>query len=626
MAIFETMTLERPNAPVWIIFLGDLFICFISIWAAYFLRFNFRIPSEELPTLPLIFLVVLLVRALSALVFQTHRGIIRFTNTKDVERIFLSIAVGSTVFLAINPILFLIKQAYLIPFSIIIIDGILSVFLMVISRIVIKSIFYEINGGRKEKTNVVIYGAGETGITSKKAIERDAGAKYKVIAYIDDDNNKVGKKLQGCFIRSSSELKEILEQNDVKLLIIAIEQVLPLRKKEVIDICLASNTKIFNVPPVKSWINGELSFKQIKKININDLLERDPIQLDLQLIRNDLAGKVVLVTGAAGSIGSELVKQIIPFKPLKLILVDQAESPLYELERDLNDDALAEGFEVVIGDIRSESRMRRVFEHFKPQLVFHAAAYKHVPLMEHNPSEALLTNVMGTRILADLAAEFNVLKFVMVSTDKAVNPTNVMGASKRIAEMYVQSLGQTCSTKFITTRFGNVLGSNGSVIPIFKKQIERGGPVTVTHPEITRYFMTIPEACQLVLEAGTIGQGGEIFIFDMGKSVKIIDLVRKMIKLYGLTVGKDIEIIYTGLRPGEKLYEELLNDQENTLPTHHPQIMRATVQEFEYERINNQVNELVTLFSSQNNLDIVSYMKTIVPEYKSNNSIFEKLD
>jgi FlaA1/EpsC-like NDP-sugar epimerase len=421
-------------------------------------------------------------------------------------------------------------------------------------------------------------------------------------------------------------LQDIIEQFDVKLLIIAIEQVLPARKQEVIDICLASNTKIFNVPPVKSWINGELSFKQIKKININDLLERDPIQLDLQLIRNDIAGKVVLVTGAAGSIGSELVKQIIPFKPLKLILVDQAESPLYELERDLNDDALAEGFEVVIGDIRSESRMRRVFEHFKPQVVFHAAAYKHVPLMEHNPSEALLTNVLGTRILADLSAEFKVLKFVMVSTDKAVNPTNVMGASKRIAEMYVQSLGQTCSTKFITTRFGNVLGSNGSVIPIFKKQIERGGPITVTHPEITRYFMTIPEACQLVLEAGTIGQGGEIFIFDMGKSVKIIDLVRKMIKLYGLTVGKDIEIIYTGLRPGEKLYEELLNDQENTIPTHHPQIMRATVQEFEFERINNQVNELTTLFSSQNNFDIVSYMKTMVPEYKSNNSIFEKLD
>ena len=620
------MTLERPNAPVWIIFLGDLFICFISIWAAYFLRFNFRIPPEEIVTLPLVFLAVLLIRAISFSIFQTHRGIIRFTNTKDVERIFLSIAAGSTFFLVINPILLLLKQSYLIPFSIIIIDGIISVFLMVISRIVIKSIFYEINGGNKVKTNVIIYGAGETGITARKAIERDAGAKYKVIAYIDDDANKVGKKLQGNFIRSTSELNDIIEQNDVKLLIIAIENVLPARKQQVIDICLASNTKIFNVPPVKSWINGELSFKQIKKININDLLERDPIQLDLQLIRNELAGKVVLVTGAAGSIGSELIKQIIPFKPLKIILVDQAESPLYDLERDLNDDALAEGFEVVIGDIRSESRMRRVFEHFKPQLVFHAAAYKHVPLMEHNPSEALLTNVWGTRILADLSAEFNVLKFVMVSTDKAVNPTNVMGASKRIAEMYVQSLGQTCSTKFITTRFGNVLGSNGSVIPIFKKQIERGGPVTVTHPEITRYFMTIPEACQLVLEAGTIGQGGEIFIFDMGKSVKIIDLVRKMIKLYGLTVGKDIEIIYTGLRPGEKLYEELLNDHENTMPTHHPQIMRATVQEFDFEHINNQVNELTTLFSSQNNFDIVSYMKTMVPEYKSNNSIFEKLD
>ena len=626
MAIFETMTLERPNAPVWIIFLGDLFICFISIWAAYFLRFEGNLLEIEAEIALNIFLVILCLRALTGLLLQTHRPILRFTDTKDIERIILSISIGTAVFLILNPVITQFRPKNLIPYSIIIIEGLLSIFLMTISRFLIKGLYYKLNSGGKVKTNVIIYGAGETGITAKKAIERDAGAKYKVIAYIDDDANKVGKKLQGNSIRPTAELKEILEQFDVKLLIIAIEQLLPARKQEVIDICLSSNTKIFNVPPVKSWINGELSFKQIKKININDLLERDPIQLDLQLIRNDIAGKVVLVTGAAGSIGSELVKQIIPFKPLKLILVDQAESPLYELERDLNDDELAEGFEVVIGDIRSENRMRRVFEHFKPQLVFHAAAYKHVPLMEHNPSEALLTNVLGTRILADLSAEFNVLKFVMVSTDKAVNPTNVMGASKRIAEMYVQSLGQTCSTKFITTRFGNVLGSNGSVIPIFKKQIERGGPVTVTHPEITRYFMTIPEACQLVLEAGTIGQGGEIFIFDMGKSVKIIDLVRKMIKLYGLKVGKDIEIVFTGLRPGEKLYEELLNDKENTLPTHHPQIMRATVQEFEFERINNQVNELITLFSSQNNFDIVSYMKTMVPEYKSNNSIFEKLD
>jgi FlaA1/EpsC-like NDP-sugar epimerase len=620
------MALNRHNAPVWIIFLGDLFTCFVSIWAAYLLRFNFRIPADEIVTLPLVFTVVLVVRAVSALVFQTHRGIIRFTNTKDVERIFLSVAAASAIFLAINPIMFWIEKHYLIPYSIIIIDGILSVFLMVIARILIKSILYEFSQERKEKTRVVIYGAGDTGLTAKRAIERDAGAKYKVISYIDDNPQKIGKKVQGISIRSSADLKEILDNFDVRLLIIAIENLPANTKQSVIEFCLANNTKVFNVPAVKSWINGELSFKQIKKININDLLEREPIHLDSHLIQENLSGKTVLVSGAAGSIGSELVKQILPFKPGKLILLDQAESPLYELERELLDELFVKQIEVVLGDIRSEERMRRVFDHFKPDVVFHAAAYKHVPLMESNPSEAILTNVLGTRNLADLSAEFGVKKFVMVSTDKAVNPTNVMGASKRIAEMYVQSLGQTCSTRFVTTRFGNVLGSNGSVIPIFKKQIERGGPVTVTHPEITRYFMTIPEACQLVLEAGTIGQGGEIFIFDMGKSVKIVDLVRKMIKLYGLTVGKDIEIVYTGLRPGEKLYEELLNDKENTLPTHHPQIMRAKVQEFDHAIVRAQVDDLIHMFSNQNNTEIVSHMKAMVPEYKSNNSEFEQLD
>ncbi len=620
------MALNRHNAPVWIIFLGDLITCFISIWAAFLLRFNFHIPDDEKATMPLIFTVVIVVRAISSLIFQTHRGLIRFTNTKDVERIFISISLGTTFFLLMNPIMYWVHQQYLIPFSIIIIDAILTFFLMVISRILMKSVFYEFSKDRREKTRVLIYGAGDTGLTSKRAIERDAGAKYKVISYIDDNPQKIGKKVQGISIRSSADLKDLLEQYDIKLLIIAIENLPPARKQEVIELCLSNNTKVFNVPPVKSWINGELSFKQIKKININDLLERDPIRLDSQKIRDDLAGKTVLVSGAAGSIGSEIVKQILPFKPGKLILLDQAESPLYELERILLDELNVRGFEVVIGDIRSEERMRRVFEHFRPDVVYHAAAYKHVPLMESNPSEAILTNVMGTRILADLAAEFEVKKFVMVSTDKAVNPTNVMGASKRIAEMYVQSLGQVCKTRFVTTRFGNVLGSNGSVIPIFKNQIERGGPITVTDPDITRFFMTIPEACQLVLEAGTIGQGGEIFIFDMGKSVKIVDLVRKMLKLYGLTEGKDIEIVYTGLRPGEKLYEELLNDQENTLPTHHPQIMRAKIQEFDYTLVKAQVDELVDLFSTQNNAEIVSLMKAMVPEYKSNNSVFEKLD
>lgn len=620
------MLFSKHNAPVWIIFLGDMFLSFIAIWVAYLLRFNFRIPEIELNTMPLIITTVLIVRAISSFTFQTHRGIVRFTSTSDVERIFLSVASVSTLFLVINPIMFWTKKSYFIPYSIIIIDGILCVFLMVIVRIVIKAILHELNQSNKEKMYVLIYGAGETGLLAKKAIERDAGAKYKVVNYIDDNSKKIGKKVQGIFIRSGTELIDILSDNHIKLLIIATETMDPIKKQGVIDICLANNTRIFNVPPVKRWINGELSFKQIKKIDIKDLLERPAIKLDTQQIKRDLTGKTVLVTGAAGSIGSELVRQILPFAPKKLILLDQAESPLYELERELLDEIGAHNIEVIVGDIRSKERMWRVFDHSKPQVVFHAAAYKHVPLMESNPSEALLTNVHGTKVIADLAREFKVDKFVMVSTDKAVNPTNVMGASKRIAEIYVQSLGQVCDTKFITTRFGNVLGSNGSVIPIFKKQIEKGGPVTVTHPEINRFFMTIPEACQLVLEAGTIGEGGEIFIFDMGKSIKIVDLVRKMIKLYGLTVGKDIEIVYTGLRPGEKLYEELLTDQENTLPTHHPQIMRARVQEFDHELVKFKIDDLINQFTTQDNASIVAKMKALVPEYKSNNSVFEELD
>lgn len=620
------MALSNRNAPVWIIFLIDLFICFISIWMAYLLRFNFRIPDSETHTMPLVFTAILVIRAISFLIFQTHRGIIRFTNTKDAERIFITIAVGSSVFIALNPITFWIKSIYFIPYSIIIIDGMVSIFLMFTGRILIKGMQQEFSRGRKVKSRVIIYGSSETGIMAKRAIERDAGAKFKVICFIDDHTTRTGKKIQGISIKASSDLPEILQNNDIKLVIFASHNISQIKKQEVIDICLAHNTRVFSVPPVKSWINGELSFKQIKKININDLLERDPIQLDMEKISSEISQKTILITGAAGSIGSELVKQILKFNPKKLILLDQAESPLFEVERELLDELNIHNYEIVVGDIRNYERMLNVFTHFKPQLVFHAAAYKHVPLMENNPSEALFTNVKGTKIIADLAVGLKVEKFVMISTDKAVNPTNVMGATKRIAEIYVQSLGRNSNTKFITTRFGNVLGSNGSVIPLFKKQIERGGPVTVTHPEITRYFMTIPEACQLVLEACAIGEGGEIFIFDMGKSVKIIDLARKMIKLYGLTVGKDIEINYSGLRPGEKLYEELLNDNENTLPTHHPQIMRAKVQEFDFEFIKNDIDELIMKFQLQNNTDIVAHMKALVPEYKSKNSIFEALD
>jgi FlaA1/EpsC-like NDP-sugar epimerase len=380
------------------------------------------------------------------------------------------------------------------------------------------------------------------------------------------------------------------------------------------------------VPPVSSWINGELSYNQIKKIRIEDLLEREEIRLDDEGIRQELNGKIIMITGASGSIGSELVRQMMKYNPGKLILIDQAESALFDLEVELTARFDFRNFEIAVADICNEVRMEHAFRLFKPQLVYHAAAYKHVPMMENNPSEALFTNIKGTKILADLAVKSGVSKFIMISTDKAVNPTNVMGASKRIAEIYVQSLNRLKSTHFITTRFGNVLGSNGSAVTLFSRQIEQGGPVTVTHPDVIRYFMTIPEACRLVLEAAMMGKGGEIFLFDMGKPVKIVDLAKKMIRLSGLDIDKDIEIKFTGLRPGEKLYEELLNDAENSLPTHHPQIMIGKVREYDRDYVNREVDELISLFDNQDNLAIVKKMKEIVPEFKSRNSTYEELD
>jgi FlaA1/EpsC-like NDP-sugar epimerase len=381
-----------------------------------------------------------------------------------------------------------------------------------------------------------------------------------------------------------------------------------------------------HVPPVQNWINGELNVKQIRKVRIEDLLGRKPIQLDDKEIRSVLQGKRILVTGAAGSIGSEIVRQVLRFDPKFVTLLDQAESPLYDLENELRNGPFSGKYEVAIGDITRKERMERLFAYFQPEVVFHAAAYKHVPLMEENPSEALRTNVLGTKILVDLSIAHQVERFVMISTDKAVNPTNVMGATKRVAEIYAQSAQGAGKTKFITTRFGNVLGSNGSVIPLFSRQIEKGGPVTVTHPEVTRYFMTIPEACQLVLEAGSMGNGGEIFVFDMGESVRILDLAEKMIRLSGFEPGKDIQIKITGLRPGEKLYEEVLSDAENTMPTHHPQILIARVRTYNRVEVEQNVEALTQLFNTQDNKRIVSELKALVPEFISNNSVYSELD
>ncbi|HET6244580.1 MAG: polysaccharide biosynthesis protein [Bacteroidetes bacterium] len=626
------MLFPSNNTPRWVIFFIDTFICIFSIVLAYLLRFNFSIPENltYLLTINLLYLnlaLIISVRIISFLFARTYAGIIRYTSSKDATRIFIVVSLGSLFFVISNLISYFFVSEFIIPFSIVIIDYMTTVFLMITFRVLVKMVYFEIKNPSRDKRNIIIYGAGDAGIIAKRTLDRDAGAKYKVLAFIDDNKTKANKKLEGVAIYESSKLVDLVSKYDVAHLIISIQNLPSVRKKEIVDTCLAYKTKVLNVPPVSTWINGSLSFKQIKKVRIEDLLGREPIKLDEEKINKQISGKVILVTGAAGSIGSEIVRQIAPYKPKKIIMLDQAESALYDLEIELGEKYPKSLFEPVIGNIRVNERMENVFRSFRPELVYHAAAYKHVPMMENNPSEAIFTNVLGTKTIADLSVKYLVKNFVMVSTDKAVNPSNVMGASKRIAEMYIQALNNKADvTSFVTTRFGNVLGSNGSVIPLFKKQIEKGGPITITHPDITRYFMTIPEACQLVLEAGAIGNGGEILIFDMGKSIKIVELAKKMIKLSGLELGKDIQITYTGLRPGEKLYEELLNNKENTIATHHPQIMKAHVAEYDFETISIRINELIGLFENQNNVAIVSKMKEIVPEFISNNSVFSELD
>ncbi|MES2567614.1 MAG: nucleoside-diphosphate sugar epimerase/dehydratase [Bacteroidota bacterium] len=618
----------KYNLPRWSILIIDLIICAFSLTLAFFLRFNFKsIPPEDLKNLPYDYALVLSVRLIAFFFSKIYKGVVRYTGAKDASRIFVIVLLSSFFLFIVN--LFtrqILLGYYIIPHSVIVIDALVTIFLMISSRLAIKAIYFENKNPEKHKTQVIIYGAGESGIITKRTLDRDAAVRYKVVGFIDDDEKKRGRSLEGVFVYSASKLGELIRDNSVESVIISIQNLPPHKKNSIIDECLQYGVRVLNVPPVAKWINGELSFNQIKSINIEELLERDPIKLDNALINEQINDKIILITGAAGSIGSELARQCAKFNPSLLVLLDQAESPLHEMELEFNEMTLSKKHEVVIGDVRNSDRMRNVFNTFKPHIVFHAAAYKHVPMMENNPSESILTNILGTKTVADLAVEFNVEKFVMVSTDKAVNPTNVMGASKRIAEIYIQSLGKTTSTKFITTRFGNVLGSNGSVIPRFKKQIENGGPITITHPDITRFFMTIPESCQLVLEAGCMGNGGEIFVFDMGQSVKIIDLARKMIKLSGLKEDRDIKIVYTGLRPGEKLFEELLASSENTLPTHHKQILVGKVREYEFAEVIKFINELILLFNTQDNVRIVTKMKDIVPEFVSNNSVFQILD
>ena len=568
----------------------------------------------------------------SILLTGSYRGIIRYTGLQDGVRIFYMVVLNLVLVIGINILFASNGMGNVVPYSVILIS-LLSSFLFLFNyRLLVKYIFSFYKDHLLKQTRVLIFGAGQTGIITRHVI--DSSPRMRIMGFLEDDPIKIGKVLDGVRIYSAEkpDLEYLLNENTFDELIIASKNVSLERRNELVDSCIQHQVRVRVIPPIDKWAKGELSFNQIKEINIEDLLGRESIRLNKENVERDLKGKRVCITGAAGSIGKELVKQVMLYHPECIIAIDQAESALYELERELITIDTKVKVITFLADITNRDRMSAIFKEQRPEMVFHAAAYKHVPMMENNPAEAVVCNILGTKILADISVENQVKKFVMISTDKAVNPTNVMGCSKRIAEIYVQSLNNylgeqgAARTVFVTTRFGNVLGSNGSVIPLFKKQIEYGGPITVTHPEITRYFMTIPEACQLVLEAGTMGKGGEIFIFDMGKSIKILDLAKKMIWLSGLEPDRDIEIHFTGLREGEKLFEELLSNRENTIPTHHEKIMIAKVHEYSYDEINKYVELFTDLVNDRNELKMVALMKELVPEYKSNYSRYEVLD
>ena len=615
-------------SSVWI-FLVDLLCVFFAGLLAMWLRSDFTglQPALFVPTDYLVVpLVIVAIRILFFFAFKTYKTIVRYTNTKDVFRILFANLAGSATFVIINLISYAITEKFVVPHSVVVMEFFISMMAMVFYRLTFKMLYLETVNPAKNKRDIVIVGAGAAGLTTKRALDQDAQSKYNVLAFFDSDPAKVGKKIEDVEVFDYNKLGDYLSKHRINFMIIAIQNLPAGKKNEITEIGLQYGTKVLVVPPVVKWINGELSFKQIKKVKIEELLERGQIVLDTERIEKDLFGKTVLITGAAGSIGSEIVRQVMKYGYKRLILIDNAETPVFFLRNECYAANGLKDIDIEIVNIRDVAKMEEIIARERPSIIYHAAAYKHVPMMEENVGAAIKTNVEGTRRLADLAVKYGVQKFVMVSTDKAVNPTNVMGASKRIAEIYVQSLNfQQDTTRFITTRFGNVLGTNGSVIPIFRRQIAEGGPVTVTHPDITRYFMTIPEACQLVINAGAMGNGGEIFIFDMGKPIRIYDLAVKMIKLSGLTLGKDIQIAFTGLRPGEKLYEELLANKENTIETPNPKIMIAKVRTYQYDEVVKEIDDLIAL-KNGDPFAIVRKMKEIVPEYVSKNSQFAAVE
>lgn len=623
--------------PRWAVLLVDIFVAFFSYFIAALIGsqivFNFHtgLIVEDSFILPSLFFIVS--QVFFFWLFHTYSGILRYSGFIDAAKLLTAVFTNVILFIVVNIVVTNALGAPIYNYVTLLSYGVLAFFFLFIIRLIVKNTFDFMSANTGNVTPVVIYGTKSAGISIAKMLRANENVSYKLVGFVDTDKEATSKVLMGV------KVYELNEQNIRKYISKKAKAVIvsPLKMEEInpktdLDIFINNGISVLVIPPM-SLLNDETpAVNQIKSVEIEDLLERPQIDISMDNISAEIKGKVVLITGAAGSIGSELIKQSAKFDPKMIVLVDQAETPMHDLMLEMNAESPNLRFSAYLGDVRNAERMEHMMALYQPDIIFHAAAYKHVPLMEDNPTESIQTNIKGTKIMADLAVKYNVSRFVMVSTDKAVNPTNVMGASKRIAEIYVQSLNNHLknqdpnATKFITTRFGNVLGSNGSVIPLFKKQIDKKGPVTVTHPEIIRYFMTIPEACMLVLEAGAMGAGGEIYIFDMGEPVKILDLAKKMIRLAGYKPEIDIPILFTGLRPGEKLYEELLNNKEITQKTHHPKIMIATVSEYNYQEVSKKIDELIKFSSYGKNFLSVSQMKEIVPEFLSNNSQYERLD
>lgn len=614
---------HKYSIPRWTLFLHDMISVFLTFLLSYLLRYNFVPGDFPMETAMLHGLITLFIYTVFILVFRSYAGLIRHTTLTDISMVFLTTSVSGVVLVLFS----LLSEKlhfgnyFTIPVSILLIHYVLITVYFFYMRIAVKVLFRFAHHSYKGlNKRVLIYGAGEMGFVVKRVLVSDPRGGFSVTGFIDDNRQLQGKKINDITVYNSDILNQgFIIKHRIQTLVLAIANLQPAKKSEIIQQAIALNIEVLETPALDKWLNGQLEVRQLQKVKLEDLLGREPIKLNLDAIRKGLSKKTILVTGAAGSIGSEIVRQLSRFGTQNVVLIDQAETPVFHLENELRKNFGHMKFIAILADVTNMEKMEQIFAKYRPDVVFHAAAYKHVPLMEANPHEALRVNVGGTRIMVELSVKYGVKKFVMISSDKSVNPTNIMGASKRVCEMLVQtkSMKEGVKTQFVITRFGNVLGSNGSVIPLFKRQIEDGGPVTVTHPDITRYFMTIPEACQLVLEAGFMGNGGEIFVFDMGKPVRITDLAINMIKLSGLEPDKDIKIEYTGLRPGEKLFEELLSSEEEILPTHHEKIKIAKVDRKDYK------TEVLHVIASLRNIygltdvEVVDFFELLVPQYKS---------